>query len=276
MQAAHKIIILLLPLFTIGQTVFDPANPCGSFAKNHVIDKKPIDYTYLREADVGWEKRVWRDIDLREKQNLKYYYPVEINPCTQSLFQVLTRAILFGEIIAFKDEDFMIPFEKFEIRTLLVKADSIPQYIVDEKGDEREVKVFVADSTSIYGRVLKFRLKEDWFFDKQKSVLEVRIVGLSAFEYIQEKEAYRELFWVYFPTCRNALARSLAFNGKNDNEYRSFDELFWKRDFGSVIIKESNVYDRYIAEYMKGIDALTESENIKTDLFNWEHDLWQY
>jgi len=276
MQCPLKIIILLFPILTIGQTIFEPANPCGSFAKSHVLDKKPVAYPYLREADVGWEKRVWRDIDLREKQNLKYYYPVEINPCIQSLFQVLTRSILFGEIIAFKDEDFLIPFEKSEIRTLLVKADSINQYIVDDKGDEREVKVFVADSTSIYGRILKFRLKEDWFFDKQRSVLDVRIVGLSAFEYIQDKEAYRELFWVYFPACRNALARSLAFNSQNDNEYRSFDELFWKRNFSSVIIKESNVYDRYIAEYMKGIDALTESENIKTDLFNWEHDLWNY
>lgn len=276
MKRVYNLILLALPCFTWCQTVFEPNNPCGSFKKNHVLWKKPIEYPFIREGDVTWEKRVWRDIDLREKQNLKYYYPIEINPCIQSLFQTLTQSILSGEIIAFKDEDFVLPYEKAEIRKLLVKEDSLDQYIVDEKGEESQVKIFTADSTSIYRRILKFRLKEDWFFDKQRSVLDVRIIGISAFEYIQDKEAYRELFWIYFPACRNVLARTLAFNNKNDNEYRSYDELFWKRDFSSVIIKESNVYDRYIAEYMKGIDALTESENIKTDLFNWEHDLWQY
>jgi hypothetical protein len=49
-----------------------------------------------------------------------------------------------------------------------------------------------------------------------------------------------------------------------------------KRDFNSLIIKESNVYDRYIYQYMKGIDALTEADDIKMDLFDWEHDLWNY
>ncbi|MBL7917566.1 MAG: hypothetical protein JNM96_04155 [Bacteroidia bacterium] len=84
------------------------------------------------------------------------------------------------------------------------------------------------------------------------------------------------MFWVYFPACRNVFANTYAYNTRNDNEYRSFDELFHKRDFSSIIIKESNVYDRYIGEYSNGIDALSEAEEIKTDLFNWEHDLWNY
>jgi len=29
-------------------------------------------------------------------------------------------------------------------------------------------------------------------------------------------------------------------------------------------------------EYMKGVDALTEADGIKMDMFNWEHDLWHY
>ena len=48
--------------------------------------------------------------------------------------------------------------------------------------------------TSIYERVIKFRVKEDWFFDRQKSTLEVRIVGLAAIEYNAERDYYRELY----------------------------------------------------------------------------------
>ena len=56
----------------------------------------------------------------------------------------------------------------------------------------------------------------------------------------------------------------------------SFNDFFEKRMFSSYIAKESNVYDRYILSYAKGMDALLESERIKNDLFIQEHDLWHY
>jgi gliding motility associated protien GldN len=264
------------------QTIFENAetstapDPCSAFSKFHTAQKRPIAYTYVRESDAAWEKRIWRDIDLREKQNLKYYYPVEINPCIHSLFQTISKGVLSGEIMAFKDEEFMLPLSKAEVRKMLVVQDSIDVIGVNDKGEEVLSRIPVFDSTSIYRRIQKFRLKEDWFFNKETSTMDVRILGIAAYEYVPDKEAYKELFWVYFPACRNTFAKNIVFNSRNDNEYRTFDELFWKRDFSSVIVKESNVYDRAIIEYQKGIDALLEADDIKTDLFNWEHDLWNY
>jgi hypothetical protein len=46
--------------------------------------------------------------------------------------------------------------------------------------------------------------------------------------------------------------------------------------FGSTIVKESSVMDRSVNEYMVGLDALLEAERIKTEIFNIEHDLWEY
>ena len=62
----------------------------------------------------------------------------------------------------------------------------------------------------------------------------------------------------------------------NDSQRRTFEDLFQKRFFNSYIVKESNVYDRSIASYALGIDALAESQRIKHDLFLLEHDLWHY
>ena len=36
-----------------------------------------ISYPYVREADVMWMKRYWRVLDLREKINHNYFYPIE-------------------------------------------------------------------------------------------------------------------------------------------------------------------------------------------------------
>ena len=256
--------------------MYPPTNPCDIYNKENISSRRPIPYTSLREGDVMWEKRVWRDLDMREKQNQQFYYPVEYNACRTSLFQALTTNILNGNIMAFVDEDFMIPYNLAELRKKLVKIDTVDRIIYDPEGNEIVERVPTADSTSIYRKILRYRLKEDWFFDRQKSDLEVRIIGIAAYEFDEEKEAYRELFWVYFPSCRPYFAKNDVYNFKNDAERRSLDDIFWKRQFASTVVKESNVYDRYIGEYQKGIDALLESDKIKNNMFNWEHDLWNY
>ena len=63
---------------------------------------------------------------------------------------------------------------------------------------------------------------------------------------------------------------------KNDAERRTYDDLFWKRMFSSTITMEANVANRRINEYMIGLDALLEAERIKAEIFNIEHDLWEY
>lgn len=254
-----------------------PDNPCNPFHKENIGSRRQVPYTHLREGDVMWQKRLWREIDLREKQNQPLYYPLELNACRVSLIQALTRHILHEEIVAFKDEQFMVPYSLSEIRSRLVKIDTVEQTDYDAFGQELPPqKVAVADSTSIYGRVLKYVIKEDWFFDRQRSVLDVRIVGIAAMEYNEERDYFRELFWVYFPACRPYFAASDVYNYKNDSERRSLDDVFWKRQFSSRVIKESNVADRSIEQYQKGIDALVEAENIRLDIARFEHDLWNH
>src|ERR1035437_1972760 len=63
----------------------------------------------------------------------------------------------------------------------------------------------------------------------------------------------------------------------NDIEKISFDDLFMQRRFGGVIAGESNVYnDRMVQQYEIGKATLFEAERIKNELFNFEHDLWEY
>jgi len=278
MKKLFLAILTVLSLSSLAQQgVFQPGDyRDGIYDKENAVNRRFIPYTHLREGDVTWEKRVWRELDMREKVNQTLYYPVELISGRMSLFQVLAKYILQDQIIAFGDEEFQIPLEKMAIRDKLKKCDSTDQTSYTPDGTEVITKVFVCDSTSIFRAIRKYRLKEDWFFDKQKSVLEVRIVGLGVFTYDEDKEALREQFWVYFPACRPFFAKHEVFNPKNDSERRTFEDVFWKRQFASTIVKESNVYDRGIQEYSRGIDALLESDRIKGDIFRWEHDLWHF
>ena len=129
--------------------------------------------------------------------------------------------------------------------------------------------------------VWKYWVKEDWFFDKQRSVMDVRIIGLCPLiekktESGESTGADRPLFWIYFPEARPVFANQDVFMRHNDAERRTFDDIFWKRMFSSYIRKESNVYDRGIYDYKTGLDLLLESDNIKNDIFMYEHDLWHF
>ncbi len=283
MNVIKKIIltacILIVAVCTRAQvgSVFQPGDfKDGIYTKEHTPARRIIKPTHLREADVSWEKRVWRDIDLREKINQPLYYPIDEVSGRSSLLQTLRRAIFKGEIIAFADEEFLIPLELAKVREKFMKCDSAPNYEVNDKGEEVIAQVWRCDSVSIYERVTKFRLKKDWFFDKQKSVLECRILGLCAMEYIEDRDYYKSLFWVYFPQCSPVLASTDVFNTRNDAERRTFEDIFLKRQFNGVSVKESNVYDRYINQYAQGIDALLESDRIKNDIFTFEHDFWHF
>ncbi len=132
--------------------------------------------------------------------------------------------------------------------------------------------------------IIQYRIKEDWFIDKERSVLDVRIIALAPVVYDVEEDSQgnksisgmKELFWLYFPHCRFVFNNYFVYNTKNDAQWMSFDDVFWKRRFNSVIYKTSNVYDRKIESYQVGADALYESQAIRNEIRNIEHDVWSF
>jgi hypothetical protein len=57
---------------------------------------------------------------------------------------------------------------------------------------------------------------------------------------------------------------------------RSYDDIFIQRYFDSYIIRESNVYNRSISQYLVGEDAIIESQKIEDKIFDIESDMWGY
>jgi hypothetical protein len=47
----------------------------GIYQPEHTLERRVIPYAPLREADVMWLRRVWRRIDLREKNESPHLLP---------------------------------------------------------------------------------------------------------------------------------------------------------------------------------------------------------
>lgn len=207
------------------------------------------------------------------------YFPNEPSNGRKSLFDVIVSGISDGSLYAFDPayDDFRAQLTKDQA------LESLRKVITKQVEDPNNPGTYfeITDTIKIESRdVIQYQLKEDWFFDKQRSVMDVRIVGIAPIVVTRDEEGFERgktiPFWLYFPNCREVFANAESFNRNNDAEHRTYDDIFWKRMFSSYIVKESNVYDRSIEDYASGVDALMEAEKVKEEIFNFELDLWHY
>ncbi len=248
-----------------------------------IPEKKPVPYSYIREADVMWAKDVWRTIDLRHRMNMPLRYPLEgsiSDGDRYSLFGLLMEGIQTEEIT---------PYEWNPItgwKDPFAKVTSLEQIYNVTGGDSiSDVDGNFLKMGQSKQNVMQFQLQEQWYFDKQHSTMKVRIIALAPIYYQYFNEFGEALpaprpgvpFIVHFPQCRRLFATHAVYNPKNDAQAISFDDLFFQRRFSSTVIAESNVFgNRMLTDYKVGQDILLEAERIKNDLFIMEHDLWEY
>lgn len=249
---------------------------------NDNFTKRVIPYPHLREADVMYKKRVWQVIDLEQKFNQPFYYPQQPIKNRKNLTDLILKGLREERIIAYRpgatqDDEFQHPIlTQAALDSILKTTTTVLDYVDGEEVD----KIISTDIN--FEEIKRYKIKEEWIWDKQRSERYVRILGIAPMlkETKDGVDNYTELFWLYYPHCREWFASDEAevYNIFNDAQRRTFEDLFQKRYFSSYIVKEDNSFDRSIAKYMAGnhLGMLAEAERIQQELFNLEHDLWHY
>ncbi|MBR4912591.1 MAG: gliding motility protein GldN [Bacteroidales bacterium] len=262
---------------------------------------EPIGYPPVRQSDVMYYWTVWRTIDLREKVNHPLYFPTEVRGTWRSLGQTIFDAIDMtntertdGVLPVYSDEMCTFPYSRDELQGLISNVQTITKIDL-ESGEEIGEEELI---TQLEPKdIISYNVKEVWYFDKQYSTFRVQILMIqpiieyekqsnnSSF-YDEDQDAEdvkavmmkRKLGYIYYNELRPFLAKQEVFNVKNNAARISFDDLItWKRDFSSLIYKESNVYDRSIDDYIANSrDQRIESERITENLRKFESDLWEF
>ena len=237
----------------------------------------PIPYGYIDDRDVLWSKVVWEFIDLNQKINLPYYFPIDTTNMSsdrRSLFHTLIRGIKQGKIKnAYSDSFF----------TSKLTQEDINQRLINVREENGYVDTFRIKTQDVEGSMAKGL----WYFDKRQGELKYRLLALAPMgkdvqtlgvQEIEDEELY-ELFWIFFPAARDVLHDAKVFNPKNSSQPISFDHLLNARRFGSTIVKEENIYgNRAIEDYVRGnsLFQLIEANKIKENIRNREMDMWNY
>jgi gliding motility associated protien GldN len=237
----------------------------------------PLAYGYIDDRDILWSKVVWEFVDLNQKINLPYYFPIDtanISNNRRSLFDTLLKGVRKGEIENVYSDSFF---------TSKVTNAEIDEKLVNIRDNAGFIDTFNIQTRDIEG----YMLKGMWYFDKRQGELKYRLLAIApmgkdvltlGLADIEDDELY-ELFWIFYPSAREVLHQAKVFNPKNASQPISFDHLLNARRFSSIIIREENIYgNRKISDYVRGnaLFQLLEADRIKEDIRDREIDMWNY
>ena len=237
----------------------------------------PLAYGFIDDRDILWSKVVWEFVDLNQKINLPYYFPIDtanISNDRRSLFDTLLKGIRRGDLKNVYSDSFF---------TSKITGSEIDEKLVNIRLNGDYPDTFRIQTQDIEG----YMMKGMWYFDKRLGELKYRLLALApmgkdvltlGLPDIEDEELY-ELFWVFYPSARNILHKAKVFNPKNVSQPISYDHLLNARRFSSVIVREENMYgNRKISDYIRGnsLFQLLEADRIKESIRDKEIDMWNY
>jgi len=252
-----------------------------------------VPYAEVRKEDVAYTKRVWREIDLRDRGNQILASP-KVN-----LLNIIYTAVSNGELDLYPSD-----VEDWSVDPLSSKKGNDPKVTNSSAADTAFLGVNLgtnevnrANNEFFAASFTTLRIKEDWIMDIRRGIFEPRIIGIAPVRIdvktqvdnngnpVADPTTGKPLAdtlktvagWINFEDLREILVKHKVANNQNDNSGINFDDVFVRRLFFSNITKTSNAADNRIEDILfNPKDRLLESERIKRAMADFEQGLWEY
>jgi len=280
----------------------------SAFAQQEEGQVNPNSLLNIPRYEQLYKVRVWRVIDLREKQNKGFF--ARGSEMTKLLISAVTSGEL-ADIYAndslttrkskedfFKDmiatpgatyetwtptKDYYVDDPvAFEGKNYLATADNKgknPKTSPNEWNETTQGKAVLYTPTDVY----QCRLVEDVIFDKRRSRLYYDMLGMQFLAFDANSGTFKALGWFKYKDLeklfRNHVKDAVWFNRYNTAENKNYADAFLLRLFHGTIEKVENpddetIYDTYNGKPRQEAVWATEWEEMK--LMEREHNLWEY
>ncbi len=256
---------------------------------------EPVPYAEIKREDAIYTKRVWRELDFRDKGN-KILTSPKVN-----LLGVIYDAVSKGELELHGIDD--ESFEREPVSSLKANVKAKSSADTSFLGVNPNTNELNGANNDFFAASFKgIRVKEDWVFDIRRGVFEPRIVGVAPIRLdirqsvnadgspilgadgqpLPPTVTEQPVGWINYEELRPLLANTKISNDGNDNSGLTFDDIFLRRLFFSNIVKEANSGDLRIQDIeisgrlLTSKERLLEAERIKKKMADFEQGLWEY
>lgn len=267
----------------------DSLPPMDGFYRNEMYNNaKAFNYPAVESRDVRFYKRVWRDIDINDPKNSLFNTP------GATLAETVLEGLRKGKLTAYEpsatnsDSTFA---KRINIRNALSRfQDSTMVDQFDSNGNKTGSKMVLNDFNP--ASITKFRTKEDIYFDKKRSMVVTRIIGIAPLKAIMAagtSVGEAPVFWLYFPQCRDFFATKDVSDPDRNLYDTSLDDIFVQRKYTSTIVRATGssnfrttsqiaaaaVPGATTADALNG-DKTANSKEIEAKIQNFKNKTWNY
>lgn len=216
---------------------------------------KPLEYGYIDDRDIFWSKVVWEFVDLNERLNLPFYYPIDtmrIASDRRSLYDTLLRGIKQNKITEVYDDSYFTGRMSYEeIQSKLVRYDTLPEaFDILNADPNADISEYVDKYTIDSEHIEAFMVKGVWYIDSRQGEMKYRLLGIAPIapdvqtigrdNLGNNVDERLPLFWVFYPNAREVMHEMKVFNPNNAAFPISFDHLLNAHRFNALIYKEED------------------------------------
>lgn len=217
----------------------DSLPPMDGFFKSEMFNNaKAYNYPAINSRDARFYKRIWRDIDVNDPKNALFNVP------GATLAEIILEGLRSGKLSAYdpsatnNDSTFAKRITVLNAMSRFQDSTMVDQF--DSNGNKLGSKMVLNDFNP--ASITKFRTKEDIYFDKKRSMVVTRIIGIAPLKSIQAAGTTvgeAPVFWLYFPQCRDFFATKDVSDPDRNLYDTSLDDIFLQKRYTSVIVRET-------------------------------------
>ncbi|WP_311949242.1 type IX secretion system ring protein PorN/GldN [Mucilaginibacter terrae] len=217
----------------------DSLPPMDGFFKSEMFNNaKAYNYPAISSRDARFYKRIWRDIDVNDPKNALFNVP------GATLAEIVLEGLRTGKITAYEpsatnnDSTFAKRINVLNALSRFQDSTMVDQF--DANGNKIGSKMVLNDFNP--ASITKFRTKEDIYFDKKRSMVVTRIIGIAPLKAISAGGSIvgeAPVFWLYFPQCRDFFATKDVSDPDRNLYDTSLDDIFLQKRYTSTIVRET-------------------------------------